>query len=541
MIGVVSYGTEYSIEHLLCKGGDRTLLCAMIGVVKNNTMLVPPTTKTLTLTDVIDAFPVSPSGKSKKLLRDAFEVAQRAHAGQTRASGTPYIQHPLATAQILASIGMDARTVAGGLLHDVPEDTDVTLDDIEKQFGHDIAYMIEGITKLGKIKLRSDADDIKLENWRRMFLAMGEDIRTVIIKLADRLHNMRTLEHLRVSKQKRIANETMEIFVPIANRLGIGEIKTELAELSFQYLLPKEYKKTQQIARNVIKEKEKYVQIAIKELSHELKEKKIRILEIHGRAKTLHSLYLKLQKHHGDIARIFDIVAVRLIVPDVAACYEALGIVHNKYHPMIGRIKDYISLPKPNGYQSLHTTVFGPDGKILEIQIRTQQMHDEAELGIAAHWLYEEKKKNNWKQYLNPRKTKKVEKKEVAWARQLRQWQKDLGNNPDEFLEGLKVDFLKNHIFAFTPKGDIIELPEGASVVDFAYAIHTDIGNMAMGAQIDGKMISLDTSVKNGQVIEIVTDKNRPGPNPDWLTFVKTSHAKSAIRKYAKQQKETDA
>ncbi len=461
-------------------------------------------------------------------------MADKAHRGQKRASGVPYIQHVLATAQILAGIGMDSRTVAAGLLHDVPEDTNVTLEMIEKEFGSDIARMIEGITKLGKMKLRSETDDYKLENWRRMFLAMGDDIRTVIIKLADRLHNMRTLEHLRPDKQQRIANETMEIYVPIANRLGIGEVRAALAENAFKYLDKESYLATKKISEEILSKKSAYLERALADMKKILKEGNIKHVDIHGRAKAIYSLYLKIKKHDGDVSRVYDIIAVRIIVPDVASCYEALGVIHRRYRPMVGRIKDYISLPKPNGYQSLHTTIFGPEGQILEIQIRTRQMHDEAELGIAAHWLYEERKRSGWRSYLDPRKKNHEISHEVKWAKQLREWQKDLGNNPDEFMEGLRVDFLQNHIFAFTPKGDVIELPEGATIVDFAYAIHTDIGNTAVGARVDGKMAPLDSIVSNGQVIEIVTEKNREKPNTNWLTFVKTSHAKSAIRRQNK-------
>ncbi len=498
-------------------------------------MPLPPNThEERFLEDVIKAFPVAPSNQSKKLLEKAYNTALKAHEGQTRASGVPYIQHCLATAQILAGIGLDARTVAAGLLHDVPEDTDVTLEDLEKEFGTDIANMIEGITKLGTMKLQLNAEEYRLENWRRMFLAMGEDIRTVIIKLADRLHNMRTLGHLRPEKQQRIAHETMEIFVPIANRLGIGEIRAALAENAFRYLDPGNYRETKEIRAETLSRSSAYIDRAIDELSALLKDKGVRVVDMHGRAKALYSLYLKIKKYEGDIDRVYDIIALRIIVPDVSTCYKTLGILHSTYKPMVGRIKDYISLPKPNGYQSLHTTIFGPEKRILEIQVRTKQMHDEAELGIAAHWLYEEKKNQSWRNYLDPRKKKTEVNHEVMWARQLQEWQRDLGNNPDEFIDGIKMDFLKNHIFAYTPKGDVIELPEGATIVDFAYAIHTDIGNTATGARTSGKMVSLDTTVQNGQVIEIITDKNRKKPNADWLQFVKTSHAKSAIRRQNK-------
>lgn len=494
----------------------------------------------ITIDDVFKAFKTPPSSEGRKLIIRAFEFANEAHRGQTRASGMPYVHHALATAEILARIGMDVRTVSAGLMHDVPEDTPETLTTISNKFGPDIAFMIEGITKLGRIKLRGTKEEYKLENWRRMFLAMGADIRTVIIKLADRLHNMQTLEHLRQDKRIRIARETMEIYVPIANRLGIGEIRSELTDLCFFHLQPDNYHKTKNISESKLKEKEFYVEKAIDEIKKSLKEEGIQTRDVHGRAKGMHSLHKKLQKHDMDINRVYDLLAVRVIVGDIAGCYETLGIIHKKYHPMIGRIKDYISLPKPNGYQSIHTTVFGPDGRVIEVQIRTQKMHDEAEFGIAAHWLYETRKHKSWKDYFLPQKDD-ITKKEVEWVQQLQAWQKELGNNPEEFMEGLKVDFLKNHIFAFTPHGDIIELPEGASMIDFAYAIHTDIGNTATGARVDGKMCSLDSIVRNGQIIDILTDKNREFPNADWLDFVKTSNAKDSIRKGIKRARKEES
>ncbi len=505
-------------------------------------LLTKSSTPITQLEDVFTAFKTPPSSDARKLIARAYEFAAIAHADQKRANGDPYITHCLATGAILARIGMDARTVAAGIMHDVPEDTSVTLAEIKEKFGPDIAQMIEGITKLGRIKLRGTKEEYKLENWRRMFLAMGSDIRTVIIKLADRTHNMHTLGNLRPDKQKRIAHETMEIYVPIASRLGIGEIRGELTDLCFMYLMPEEYTKTKLLSDTKIKEKERYVDTAITEIGIALKNEGVTAIDIHGRAKNIYSLYVKLQRYDMDINRIYDLVALRIIVGSVADCYETLGIVHKKYHPMIGRIKDYISLPKPNGYQSLHTTVFGPDGRLLEVQIRTQKMHDEAEFGIAAHWLYESRKKTGWKNYFLPKKND-VSTKEVEWVKQLQEWQKELGNNPEEFMAGLKMDFLKDHIFAFTPHGDIIELPEDASMVDFAYAIHSDIGASAIGARADGKMVALDTVVKNGQIIEILTDKNRTTPNADWLAFVKTSMARSAIRRSIKraQKSQEDA
>ncbi len=488
---------------------------------------------TLTIEDVLKAFPTKLKSSNQKLILKAFALASEAHKGQKRANGVPYIQHCLSAAKILASVGMDARTVVGGLLHDVPEDTDITLQEIEKEFGEDIAFMIEGITKLGKMKLQVDVQEAKLENWRRMFLAMAEDIRTAYIKLADRLHNMHTLKYLRPEKQRRIANETMEIYVPIANRLGIGKIKSELSELCFMYLKPEEYKKTKEIRDRIVRKNETYIDSVINLLNKDLTNKHIKILSVSGRIKDLYSFHNKLKKHGGNVSRVFDTLAFRIIVTDEASCYRVLGEIHKQYTPLPGRIKDYIALPKPNGYKSIHTIVFGPEGTVIEIQIRTQEMHNEAENGIASHWLYKETS-HGWRQYLSPKRQEEEDRKQVEWAKKLRDWQKDLEGNPDEFLEGLRVDFLKNHIFAFTPNGDIIELAEGSSVVDFAYAIHTEIGNTTVGAKIDGIMSSLDSVVKNGSVVEILTDKNRKGPSIDWLKFVKTSHAKTSIRKYIK-------
>lgn len=490
--------------------------------------------KNLTINDVFKEAKTLISWDGKKIINQSFELANKAHKDQKRADGTPYIQHCLATAKTLAKIGMDPKTIAAGIMHDVPEDTNITLLFIKKEFGSDIADMIDGITKLGKIKLKSTPEEYKLENWRRMFLAMASDIRTVIIKLADRLHNMQTLSNLPENKRFRIANETMEIYTPIANRLGIGEIYGELIDLCFKNLDFENYTGTKRKRDEKIQEH--YLEKAINELKIYFKKSGVKFLNIHGRAKSIYSLYNKLLKYENNIDRVFDFTAIRVIVPDIASCYETLGFIHKKYKPMIGRIKDYISLPKPNGYQSIHTTIFGPDGKIVEIQIRTQKMHDEAEFGIAAHWLYDEREKNSWKKYfISSHYENKNTKKEIDWVKQLQEWQKDLGNNTTEFMEGLKVDFLKNHIFAFTPNGDIVELPEEASIVDFAYAIHTEIGNSTIGARVDGKMTALNSIVKNGQIVEILTDKNRKLPNGDWLNFVKTSNAKNSIRKTLKQ------
>lgn len=487
--------------------------------------------KELNLQDIIDALREAPSDARKKVIAKAYDFAVKAHEGQKRRSGEDYVQHPIAVAKILAEIGMGGKTIAAGLLHDVPEDTTITLAQIEKEFGSEIAAMVDGVTKLGKIKLRGSHEEYFLENLRKMILAMASDIRVIIIKLADRLHNMQTLGFNPPEKQIRIARETIEIFAPIANRLGMGEVKTQLQDLSFKYLDKENYNFIKELEEKDYKGREKYVNQAIAELGEELKKEGIRAIKIDGRAKSVYSLFLKMQKHDMDINQIYDLAAVRIIVPEVADCYETLGIVHKKYRPMIGRIKDYVSLPKPNGYQSIHTTVFGPDGKILEVQIRTIKMHNEAEFGIAAHWIYSEKKKRkNWSDLLFGKK-QNVPKKELEWVKQLRQWQNEIGRDDEEFIQGLKIDFFKNHIFAFTPQGDIIDLPEDATPIDFAYAIHGEIGNHTTGAKADGKMVPLDYHIRNGQVLEIITSKYRKNPNADWLKFAKTSIAKSHIRR----------
>ncbi len=489
----------------------------------------------LTLNDIFKSFRLALTPERKEMITEAFEFAQKAHQGQKRKSGEDYIQHSLATAKILAEIGMGSRTISAALLHDVPEDTGVTLEEIKKKFGEEIASVVDGVTKLGKIRLRGSQKEYFLENLRKMFFAMAEDIRVVIIKLADRLHNMRTLEFVPREKQERIARETVEIFVPIADRLGIGAIKGELEDLAFKYLDPENYKSVENLEDKYYKDAEKYINQAAKEIKKELERSGIKVLEIYGRAKHLHRLFLKLQKHDMDINQVYDLAAVRIVVPEVADCYEALGIVHKKYRPMVGRIKDYISLPKPNGYQSIHTTVFGPEGRILEIQIRTKKMHDEAEFGIAAHWIYGEKEKKKWVNYFW-KKRGKVPEGELIWVKQLREWQKEIGRDDEEFLEGLKIDFFKNHIFAFTPKGDIIDLPEEATPVDFAYSIHSEIGERATGAKADGKMVPLDYQIRNGQMVEIFVTKDRKLPSRDWLRFVKTSLARSHIRRALKKQ-----
>jgi GTP pyrophosphokinase len=489
----------------------------------------------LTLTDIFKTFRPDLTEERKRLITRAYEFAKKAHHGQKRNSGEDYIQHSLEIACILTKIGMRSKTVSAALLHDVPEDTKVTLEDITKNFGPEIAAMVDGVTKLGKIKLRGSHEEYFLENLRKMFLAMAADIRVVIIKLADRLHNMKTLEYLPPDKQQRIAQETMEIFAPIANRLGIGEIKGQLEDLSFKYLDPKNYQYVKDMETQQLQEKERYLDLAVSEIKKSLEKDGIRVIEIDGRAKHLYRLFKKLERYDMDINRIYDLLAVRVIVPTVADCYEALGIVHKKYRPLVGRIKDYISLPKPNGYQSIHTTIFGPEGKIMEVQIRTQKMHDESEFGIAAHWIYTEKEKRTWRNFF-AKKNRPMPTKELVWVNQLRQWQAEIGRNDEEFVEGLKIDFFKNHIFAFTPVGDIINLPEDSTPIDFAYAVHSEVGNRTTGAKVDRKLVPLDYKIQNGQVVEILTTKDAKLPSRDWMKFVKTSNAKTNIKRQLKKE-----
>lgn len=490
--------------------------------------------KTITVENIIKDFKFELTARRNSLIRSAYEFAEIAHRGQKRKSGEDYIQHSLHTGLNLARIGLGSKTIAAGLLHDVPEDTKYTLTEIEKKFGKEISNIVDGVTKLGQLKLKGDKEEIYLENLRKMFLAMAQDIRVVLIKLADRLHNMETLEVLPKEKQERIARETLEIYAPIANRLGIGEIKARLEDLAFKFLDKKNYAYIVNLSAQQQKESKVYVEKIAEDLKKELEKAGIKVISISGRSKHFYSLFQKLKRHDMDIDKVYDLIGIRVIVPEIVNCYEALGIVHKKYRPLVGRIKDYISLPKPNGYQSIHTTIFGPKGRFLEVQIRTKKMDDEAEFGIAAHWIYSEKKKGLVDLLFKPKS--KVPEKELSWIKQLREWQKDLGKNDQEFMEGLKIDFFKNHIFAFTPKGDIIDLPEEATAIDFAYRVHSEIGNRALGAKANGKMVSLDYKVKNGEVVEILVSKEHKNPSRDWLRFVKTSAAKTHIRRFMKKE-----
>ncbi|MFA6027535.1 MAG: RelA/SpoT family protein [Patescibacteria group bacterium] len=461
----------------------------------------------------------NPNADMEKIKR-AFDFTEAAHQGQLRKSGEPYINHPIAVAYKLADMDMDSTTIVAGLLHDVPEDTKKTLKDIKNEFGDDVALLVDGITKLGQVKYRGMEKYI--ENLRKMFVAMAADIRVIVIKFADRIHNLETLSFLPPNKQQRIALESLEIYAPIANRLGMGEIKGALEDLSFPYLYPKEYDWIQERIAARRKEKAKSLQLFINDLEEQLKKNNIPYYSIHGRAKHLYSLYHKLLLHNKDITKIYDLVAIRIIVPTIAHCYECLGILHQYCKPLKGRIKDYIAQPKPNGYQSLHTTVFTGTGDIVEIQIRTKEMHYEAEYGIAAHWSYKDKKIDI--------------KDKIHWVSELSKTMREpMEETEEKFLESLKLDVFQNRIYVFTPKGDVLELPEDATPVDFAYRIHTDIGHYCAGAKINDQISALETKLKSGDVVEIFVDKKRSGPAEDWLIFVKTSNAKKHIKTFLRK------
>jgi len=458
-------------------------------------------------------------------VRLAFDYAKTAHEGQRRRSGEPYIMHPLATAELLADMKLPVSLIVAGLLHDVPEDTQFSVDDIRKEFGDDIASMVAGITKLGKIKYRGI--DRYVENLRKMFVAMASDIRVILIKFADRIHNLQTLSALPPPKRKRIALESLEIYAPIANRLGIGEMCSLLEDLAFEHAMPKEHEWVCDLSTRAIKVKRSYIDRVKGVTERLLQESGIEYKDIHGRVKHRYSLYRKLLKYDRNILGIHDLIALRIIVPQVSDCYAVLGAIHQRWHPLKGRIKDYISQPKPNGYRSLHTTVFCEDGETVEFQIRTERMHEEAERGIAAHWQYDEDGK-----IASPQM-----RREMKWVKELAEQQKNINDDVPEYLESLetlKIDVFQNRIFVFTPEGDVIDLPENATPVDFAFAIHSQIGNTCVGARVNDHIVSLDTVLYSGDCCEIIIDKNRTGPNPNWLSFVKTSTARCHIRSYAK-------
>ncbi len=499
--------------------------------------------------------PVSPSGaRSPQTLFDdvgkylsppdvetikrAYGFAAEAHAPQTRESGEPYINHPLAVAETLASLHMDTATIVAALLHDVSEDCGVAMTELESRFGREVARLVDGVTKLDKMQfLHVDGDvgspkmngqDLWAENMRKMFLAMAEDIRVVLIKLADRLHNMKTLQFRPPNKQRRVAQETMDIYAPLANRLGIWELKWQLEDLSFRFLEPEKYHEIADKVASRRVQRERYIQRVIEVLRGEL-DKHVIQADLSGRPKHIYSIYRKMQRRGVDVDQIYDQLAVRVLVQTIPDCYTALGVIHSIWRPLPGQFDDYIANPKESLYQSLHTTVLAVDGRPLEIQIRTHEMHQVAEYGVAAHWRYKE----------GLRQDQKFDAK-VAWLRQLMDWQKDVAGGAQEFVDSLKTDIFQDQVYVFTPKGEIKELPSGATSLDFAYRIHTDVGHKCIGAKVNGRLVSLDTKLRNGDIVEIITAKGSRGPSRDWLNpnlgFVHTAHAREKIRQWFRRQ-----
>lgn len=461
--------------------------------------------------------------KQSDLVRRAYDFAKQAHTGQKRKNGEPYFNHPLAAAESVAEWGLDEATVAAALLHDTVEDTGHTIVELKEKFGEDAAFLVDGVTKIGKVRYRGV--EAKVENLRKFILYLSQDIRVILVKLADRLNNMKTLYAVHPQKQKRIALETMEIYAPLAYRLGMQRLSGELEDLAFPYLYPQEHKWLIENVKERYEERERYSDRVKPILEQELRANEIPIIKIDSRAKRYTSLYKKLLRYDMNVDSIYDLVALRVIVPSVEDCYSALGIIHKTWPPLPHRFKDYVALPKTNGYRSLHTTVFGPENKITELQIKTQQMHDEAELGIAAHFAYQQSK--DTKDYLR-RSVALADKKELAWIQQLRNWQKDF-TNPEEFVQSLKIDFFQDRILTLTPKGEVIDLPVGATPVDFAYQIHTDIGDQCAGAKVNGKIVQLDHHLKSGDMVEVMTQKNKL-PSEAWLAFVHTGAARNHIR-----------
>ena len=490
-------------------------------------------TKNYTIKDIIDKVKKNKRWPDTKIIQKAYNYALQHHGDQLRKSGEPYIIHPTNVAYLIAELGLDEKTICAALLHDVVEDTDVKNEDLVNEFGQEIADMVDGVTKLKKIEYAS-IEENQVENYRKMFLAMGKDIRVIIIKLADRLHNMRTLQFLSKDRQIAISQETMQLYAPLANRLGLYAMKWELEDLGFQYLYPEEFNELVKGIEQKREERLKFIEKIMADIRVQLKKKHIEA-EVTGRAKHLYSIYRKMQRDNKTLDQIYDLFALRIIVNSVKDCYASLGVVHEMYSPMPGRFKDYIAVPKPNMYQSIHTTLLGEKGTPFEVQIRTWDMHRIAEYGIAAHWAYKEANYGSKK----GQKVVSVQEDKLAWLRETLEWQQEM-QDPQEFLETLKTELFEDEVYVFTPKGAIKVLPRGATPIDFAYSIHAEIGNHMIGAKINSKMVPIITKIKNGDIVEILTSDNSKGPSMDWLKFVRSTSAKNKIQQWFKRERKTE-
>ena len=484
-----------------------------------------------TIKEIIERVKKNKRWPDVKIIQKAYNYALEKHGTQLRKSGEPYIIHPTNVAYTIAELGLDEQTICAALLHDVVEDTDATYEDIEREFGKEIADMVDGVTKLKQIG-HASIEENQVENYRKMFLAMGKDIRVIIIKLADRLHNMKTLEFLRRDRQIAISTETMQLYAPLANRLGLYSMKWELEDLSFKYLYPKEYDELIKGIEQKREERLRFIEKIMDDIRQQLKKEHIEA-EVTGRAKHLYSIYRKMQRDNKTLDQIYDLFALRIIVNSVKDCYAALGVVHEMYSPMPGRFKDYIAVPKTNMYQSIHTTLLGEKGTPFEVQIRTWDMHRIAEYGIAAHWAYKEAS------YFGKKQSVKVEEDKLAWLRETLEWQKDM-QDPQEFLDTLKTELFEDEVYVFTPKGAIKVLPRGATPIDFAYAIHAEIGHHMTGCKINSRMMPIITPLKNGDIVEILTSDNSKGPSRDWLKFVKSTSAKNKIQSWFKKAQKAE-
>ena len=474
----------------------------------------------LRLNDILDAVAAYNPNADVDLIKKAYVYCAKVHAGQVRKTGEPYLIHPLAVASILAQLKLDDASICAGLLHDTVEDTLATLEEVQELFGKDIADIVDGVTKLGQVKFNT-AEEKLAENFRKMLVAMSRDIRVLLVTLADRLHNMRTLEHMKPDRQEAIARETMDIYAPLANRLGLSWVKLELEDLSFRYLHPREYGELLEQLGKTEKDRKKFIDDVIEVIGSTLKKQGMKDFQVSGRPKHLWSIHKKMVKKGVGLDEVNDVIAFRVVVDTIAHCYETLGHIHGQWRPVPGRFKDYISLPKPNGYRSLHTTVVGPKAERIEIQIRTPEMHLVAEEGIAAHWKYKEKGSTD--------ATKPQGGEEgFRWLRQLMDWQRDL-KDPTEFLDSVKFELFSDEVYVFTPNGDVLELPRGACPVDFAFAVHTNVGMHCAGAKVNGRIVPLRYELRNGDTCEVITNKQQR-PNKDWLEFVKTSRARTKIR-----------